>query len=180
MLTATTSKFGPPSLVCRFSSAGISLRQGRHQVAHRFTSTVRPRQSESFLGLPSASSKARSGSRNGTVAMVSAATSPCARGVRRRATSTAPRQAGSPAALRFSPPIPYTPANPITAPISTAPMVMGIRRTAAGGSEGRSGISFVILYQIRLCRAWMGRAGNGAARLVRGRDDEWQIVNNKS
>ncbi len=153
ILTATTSKLGPPSLVCRPSSAGISLRQGTHQVAHRLTRTVRPRQSESFLGLPSASSKARSGSRNGVVAMVSAATSPCASGASLAARSTAPRQAGSPAALRFSPPIPYTAANPINPPISTAPIAKGIRRAAIGVGEGSSGISFVILYQIRLCRA---------------------------
>src|SRR5258708_8673933 len=94
MLTATTSKLGPPSLICRLSSAGISLRQGTHQVAHRFTSTVRPRQSESFLGLPSASSKARSGSRSGALAMVSAATSPCAKGASLPASATAGRQAG--------------------------------------------------------------------------------------
>src|SRR6266478_3810036 len=73
MLTATTSKSGPPSLACKLSSAGISLRQGTHQVAHRLTSTVLPRHSESFRGLPSASSKARSGSRSGLVAMVNGA-----------------------------------------------------------------------------------------------------------
>ena len=42
MLTATTSKSAPPSLACNSSSAGISLRQGTHQVAHRLNSTVRP------------------------------------------------------------------------------------------------------------------------------------------
>ncbi len=52
MLTATTSKSGPPSLACSASSAGISLRQGTHQVAHRLNSTVRPRQSASVLRAP--------------------------------------------------------------------------------------------------------------------------------
>ena len=37
------------------SSVGISLRQGTHQVAHRLSSTVRPRQSASVSGLPVAS-----------------------------------------------------------------------------------------------------------------------------
>ncbi len=50
MLTATTWKSGPPSLACSLSSAGISLRQGTHQVAHRFSSTVRPRKSARVLG----------------------------------------------------------------------------------------------------------------------------------
>ena len=36
---------------------------------------------------------------------------------------------------------------------TTAPMAIGIRRVAAGREGGISGISFVILYQIRLCRA---------------------------
>ena len=52
MLTATTSKSGPPSLACSASSAGISLRQGTHQVAHRLNSTVLPRQSASVLRAP--------------------------------------------------------------------------------------------------------------------------------
>jgi len=68
-----------------------------------------------------------------------AATSPCASGASLRARSTAGRQAESPATLRLSPPIPYTPANPITAPISTAPIARGIRRVAAGRGEGLVG-----------------------------------------
>ena len=71
--------------------------------------------------------------------MVSAATSPCASGAILLDSATAGRQAGSPAALRFRPPIPYTPANPITAPISTAPIATGIRRVAAGRGEGMFG-----------------------------------------
>jgi hypothetical protein len=61
---------------------------------------------------------------------------------------------GIAAALRFKPPIPYTPANPIAVPISTAPKTKGSRRLAGGRGGGISGISFVILYQIRLCRAF--------------------------
>jgi hypothetical protein len=36
---------------------------------------------------------------------------------------------------------------------TTAPMAIGIRRVATGREGGISGISFVILYQLRLCRA---------------------------
>ena len=63
MLIDTTSKSAPPSLPCKASSAGISLRQGTHQVAHRFSSTVRPRQSASDFAAPLASLKASSGRR---------------------------------------------------------------------------------------------------------------------
>src|SRR3569832_2568882 len=122
MLIATTSKSLPPSLVCSRLSAGISLRHGTHQVAQRFTSTVLPRQSESFLGLPSASSKARSGSLSGEVDMVSAATSPWASGEILRSRLTAPAQTESPDALRLSPPNPYIPAHPLAAPMTTAPI----------------------------------------------------------
>ena len=98
------------------------------------------------------------GKLDGTVAIVSAASSPCASGAILRATSTAGRQAGSPAASRASPPTPYMTANPTPTPISTAPIASGIRRVTAGWGEGGSGISFVILYQLRLCRA-AGLAG---------------------
>jgi hypothetical protein len=74
-------------------------------VAQRFNSTVLPRQSDSFFGLPCASSKVRSGSRKGAEAMVSAANSPWASGAIFFATSTAAVQAVSPAG-RFSPPKP--------------------------------------------------------------------------
>src|SRR5579864_7103991 len=147
MLIATTSKFLPPSLVCKRSSAGISFRQGTHHVAHRFTSSVRPRHSESFLGLPSASSKARSGSFKGVAAMVSAATSPCASGAILLESLTAAAHAESSPALRLSPPNPYTPAYPSAAPISTALITYGMRRHGVGAGEGFSGISFVILVQ---------------------------------
>src|SRR5436853_7465240 len=52
MLTATTWKASPPSFSCSASSAGISLRHGTHQVAHRFNRTVRPRKSASVCGKP--------------------------------------------------------------------------------------------------------------------------------
>jgi hypothetical protein len=86
--------------------------------------------------------------------MVNAATSPYASGAILRASSTAPWQAGSPVALRFNPPIPYTPANPTKPPITTVAIARGIRRVLAAAGVGNSGISFVILYQLRLCRAY--------------------------
>ena len=147
------------------SSAGISLRQGTHQVAHRFTSTVRPRQSESFLGLPSASSKARSGSRSGAVAMVSAATSPCASGAsllrqldRRAAGGIA---AGAVASARRS----RRPRQIRSPPRSAPPRSQGESGAwRPGEARARSGISFVILYQIRLCRAWITVGRRSLAR----------------
>src|SRR5262245_45593834 len=110
----TTSNCGPPSLACSSSSAGISLRQGTHQVAHRLTITVRPRQSESRRSAPEASRKVRSGTRNGWVATATAATSPRAKGAIRLAVSTAGRQAGSPPRLPSNALIPYIAASPMT------------------------------------------------------------------
>ena len=52
IFTATTWKSGPPSFASSASSVGISCRQGTHQVAHRFRSTVLPCQSASDSGLP--------------------------------------------------------------------------------------------------------------------------------
>src|SRR5262245_21255481 len=60
MLMARTSKSGPPSFDCSAARAGISLRQGAHQVAQRLTKVTLPRQSDSLSGLPSPSAKARS------------------------------------------------------------------------------------------------------------------------
>src|SRR6185369_4031707 len=58
---AITSKSFEP--ICRSSaeSDGISLRQGAHQVAHRLTSTTRPRQSFRDLAAPDAVVNLRSG-----------------------------------------------------------------------------------------------------------------------
>src|ERR1700686_1209083 len=63
MLIATTWKRGPPSRACKPSSAGISLRQGTHQVAHRLSNTARPRHSPSVLLSPEPSRNARSKTR---------------------------------------------------------------------------------------------------------------------
>ena len=114
------------------SSAGISLRQGTHQVAQRLTSTVRPRQSDSFFGLPSASSKARSGSRRARSPW--SVPPPRHAPTGRACAPDRPRRGRPDRRLQYasSPPIPYTPANPISAPITTAPIATGIRRIAAG------------------------------------------------
>ena len=106
ILTATTANLSPPSLPCRLSSAGISLRQGTHQVAHRFNRTVRPFQSDSFFALPSPSTNARSGIWTGLVAIVSAATSPFASGAIFFDNSSAEAQGAWASAARFSPAIP--------------------------------------------------------------------------
>src|SRR6201747_1156342 len=116
MLTATTANLSLPSLPSRLSSAGISLRHGTHQVAHRFNRTVRPFQSDSFFATPSPSTNARSGICSGLVAIVTAATSPLASGAIFFDNSTAAPQGTSASALRFSPATPYTPANPIAQP----------------------------------------------------------------
>jgi hypothetical protein len=59
----------------------------------------------------------------------------------------------------------------------TAPMAMGTRRVAAGRGADVSGISFVILYQIRLCSAVV-TAGTGLR--FAGFDDKSQSLNKKS
>ena len=101
MLTATTSKSAPPSLACRASSAGISLRQGTHQVAHRFSSTVRPRQSASDFAAAAAVREGEVGQAlRASSATATAATSPRASGASRSAQFRPPAwQAGSAAAL---------------------------------------------------------------------------------
>src|SRR3954465_5450409 len=99
MLTATTANLSPPSLPSRLSSAGISLRQGTHQVAHRFNSTVRPRQSDSDFWAPPPSLNASGGRLFGALATETAATSPRTSGAIRRAVSTEAWQAGSAPAL---------------------------------------------------------------------------------
>ena len=129
MLTATTSNLSLPSLPCSASSAGISLRHGTHQVAHRFNSTVLPWNAPSVRGLPSASAKASSGSRFGSDAMPSAATSPRASGLSRAASSAAGRHAAS-AGLRCIAPIPYTAASPTATPATPPSSTMASRRRA--------------------------------------------------
>ena len=53
---------GQPSSACKRSSAGISCRQGTHQVAQRFSSTVRPLKSARPVCVPSAAANFSSGS----------------------------------------------------------------------------------------------------------------------
>ena len=53
--SGTTAKSSPPSAACSRSSAGISCRQGTHQVAQRLTSATLPLKSASVFGAPSAS-----------------------------------------------------------------------------------------------------------------------------
>ena len=48
---AMTSKSGPPRSRCSASSAGISLRQGAHQVAQKLTSRTRPLEAASVARL---------------------------------------------------------------------------------------------------------------------------------
>ena len=159
ILTATTSKSAPPSFACNSSSAGISLRQGTHQVAHRLNSTVRPRQSDSRRSAPLPSRKARSGSRIGRLAAVMAATSPRANGAIRRAVSTAGRQAGRSAALPSNRLIPYTPASPTATPampparISDKPPFGGALRCIAVAGHRRRNLGGRVMSN----KMWGGR-----------------------
>ncbi len=113
MLTATTWKAAPPSFACSASSAGISLRHGTHQVAQRLSSTVRPRQSASGLGCPSASWKVRSGSRSGSLGDRDRGHF-AARQRRQPLRECRQLPAGTrrPAGLRWKAAIPYTAASP--------------------------------------------------------------------
>src|SRR5215813_134987 len=131
MLTATTSKAGPPSLRWRAASAGISLRHGTHQVAHRLRSTTRPRQSASVLSAPAASLKVSGGTGRASSVTLTAATSPRASGAMRLVTSLAERQAASPP-LPPKPAIPYTPASPSVV-IATAASAAYLRRLGGAG-----------------------------------------------
>src|SRR5499427_7951971 len=136
MLTATTSKAGPPSLRWRAASAGISLRHGTHQVAHRLRSTTRSFHSASVLAPPLASLKANVGRWSGSVATLTAATSPRASGAMRLAVASAWPQAAS-AALPCKPAIPYTAAKLSTAAAARAAINAGrayLRRRGAAAS----------------------------------------------
>src|SRR3954463_4664507 len=55
-------------LICSCSRDGISSRHGRHQVAHKLTTSSLPRKSASLMGFPSISVKATSGAGCGGVA----------------------------------------------------------------------------------------------------------------
>src|SRR5262249_22961306 len=102
-----------PSFCWSAASAGISLRHGTHQVAHRLRSTTLPRQSASVLSAPLPSLKCRSGRRCASLATLTAATSPCASGAIRFAVASAGPQAAAPA-LPPKPAIPYPAARPIS------------------------------------------------------------------
>src|SRR5215475_8910925 len=116
MLIESTSNGGPPSLPCSSSSAGISLRQGTHQVAQRLRSTVRPFHSARWRSPPFSSRNARSGSCNGRLATTTPATSPRASGATRPAVATAGAHWASPARLPRNVLIPYTAASPMATP----------------------------------------------------------------
>ena len=55
----------------------------------------------------------------------------------------------------------------IASAIMTAPIASGIRRVAVAVGVGCPGISFVILYQIRLCRAYIADGSGPKARVRR-------------
>ena len=111
------------------SSAGISLRQGTHQVAHRLRSTVRPRQSVSVRSRPSRILEGEIGHQERRAARrSSAATSPCASGAMRLAVATAGAQAAAAGLLRRRA-IPYTPAS--TARIAAPPPADAVTRRRA-------------------------------------------------
>ena len=135
MLMATTSNVSPPSFVCSSSSAGISLRQGTHQVAHRFSSTVWPRQSRERARLAV-------GVLEGEVGQPLRARPRCRPPRLRRARAArgawpAPPAGGRPrsAALRCIAPIPYTAASPTATPANAADE----RSWRAGVWRGRFG-----------------------------------------
>jgi hypothetical protein len=79
-LTAATVKSSPPIAFSSRSSAGISVRQGTHQVAQRLKSTVLPANALRLVSVPSGALKARSARYSGSIAVRKAATSPRAKG----------------------------------------------------------------------------------------------------
>src|SRR6201991_5124168 len=163
IFTATTWKSGPPSFCSSASSVGISLRQGTHQVAHKFNNTVRPRQSARLRGLPLASWKERGGRRSGLWATFTAAPSPWAKGATLWAVSSAGRQALSPPALRVRAVIPYTPPSPTTTP-ARPPARIKASRFLAKLEEGRVGSVMV------------GKTSGAVPKSGQERDDEQQNV----
>src|SRR5260221_8976423 len=59
--TPTTDRPFASRSRCRALNSGISARQGRHQVAQKFSNTTRPRNDESRIGFPSRASNWTSG-----------------------------------------------------------------------------------------------------------------------
>src|SRR4029453_49054 len=83
----------PPSLASSLSSAGISSRQGTHQVAQIFKSTTLPAKSWSVLLAPSAA-KEKSGKSTASERTTSGAMAPLLRFARGRAAEAGARGAG--------------------------------------------------------------------------------------
>ena len=101
-----TSKSGPPLSRCSASSAGISLRQGAHQVAQKLTSRTRPFEAASVVGSPSAPVYSVSGAGTGSAWTTSLRMSPVrnassSAGARPPAFAPAARPAYSRAAARL-------------------------------------------------------------------------------
>src|SRR5262245_11575168 len=94
ILTGTTAKSLPPSLASSLSSAGISSRQGTHQVAQRFKSTTLPAKSWSVLMAPSAV-KEKSGKSIGFGRTTRGAMAPLLRFARGRPAAAVARGAGA-------------------------------------------------------------------------------------
>src|SRR5215469_14490626 len=59
--TPTTCRPSDPYWFCSSTSQGVSILQGPHQVAQKFSSTALPRSSESFMLPPSSLSRVKSG-----------------------------------------------------------------------------------------------------------------------
>ena len=149
MLIATTSNLDEPSSFCRRSSAGISLRQGAHQVAHRLTSTTLPRQSESVFSVPLASWKRTSDRASGSFLNTKAAMWPWLRALLPGPDGSAVClsdemvdgvSAAGRTALSDRPNVTYTAANPATAAIAAA------HRAATGARVGEPcfGLSSIV------------------------------------
>ena len=100
-----------PAVACRRSSAGVSARQGAHQVAHRLRSSARPRKSASVSLRPSGARNAIGAAGRGAPSTASAARSPSASDARRGAPrpkrpGNRPRPCRAPALSRIAPPPP--------------------------------------------------------------------------
>src|SRR5690606_8490404 len=167
MLTATTSKRSGPISLCSASSAGISWRQGAHQVAQRLSSSVLPAKSASVMALPSGPVKLRPLMERGGSAVSIAATSPPMAGSRAVTFSALAAQAVSPPIsaprLPAGPPITYRAVTPARTPATAA---SAIRRNAGKFHFGISDtISSARLSQMSQEKAsnrmWGGRFASG-------------------
>ena len=166
MLIATTSKSSPPSFACSASSAGISLRHGTHQVAHRFSSTVRPRNSRKRARLAVGIVERKIGQppRRGRDADAPRPRrAPGARGAWR-----APPPAGMPhpAALRCIAPIPYTAASPTATPAIPPSAITASRRLANAFLGQRVGHRRAIGGRVMSNKMWGGRFASGPGAIM--------------